>query len=64
MSTQIALECFKENIKFYCDPHKAPEKNNLYTGLYNLAEAIQRIEGQLQQIQTAMNLSKNNSTDR
>ena len=56
MSTQIALECFEENIKFYSDPSESPEKNNLYTGLYNLAEAIQRIEGQLQQIRTAINL--------
>ena len=52
MSTQTAKDCFEENINLFSDPNKTPEKHNLYTGLYSLAEAIQRIEGQLQQIQS------------
>lgn len=45
------MKCFGENIRLFGDPQIDPEKFNLYNGLSNLAEAIERLEIEVQSLQ-------------
>jgi len=48
---QVAIKCFVENCHLFADPDRDPEKFNLYTGLANLAEALEEIERKVDLIQ-------------
>jgi hypothetical protein len=47
MSIQTAINCFDENIRLYSNPQTDPATYNLYTGLYQIALAIQRLESEI-----------------
>ena len=48
--TDTAKACFLENINLFSNPQIAPEKYNLYNGLYHLTLAIERLEFLLRQV--------------
>ena len=48
-----AKECFAENFRLFgSDPVNTTEKFNLYTGLTQLAEAVESLENRLSQIES------------
>ena len=55
MQANAAKKCFGENITLFANAQTAPEKFNLYNGLYNLADAVEQIERRLTAIENAVN---------
>jgi hypothetical protein len=47
MSATDAKKCFNENLRLFANP---PEKWNLYSGLSNLASAMEDVERRLDQL--------------
>ena len=50
MSIQTAINCFDENIRLYSNTQTEPATYNLYTGLYQIALAIQQLESEVDAI--------------
>ena len=44
MTIAIAKKCSKDNLDLFASPSGEPEKVNLYTGLYNLAKGIEKLD--------------------
>lgn len=51
MSIIVAKNCFAENRNLFGDAKTQPEKFNLYSGLANLADAVQKLERTIDDIQ-------------
>jgi hypothetical protein len=54
MSIDTAKKCFDENLKFYVSQKSQPEKFNLYQGLYNIADEIEKINLRLDQLDSTL----------
>jgi len=50
MSFDNAKKCFVENINLFGNAQMEPEKFNLYNGLFNMAESLQRLEQEVHQL--------------
>lgn len=50
MSAQTAKKCFVENINLFANSQSQPEKFNLYNGLANLAQTLEKLERDLDDI--------------
>ena len=55
MNAHTAKKCFEENIALFANAQTQPEKFNLYNGLYNLADEIEKINHQIYQIGSVLN---------
>lgn len=51
MNRNFPAECFQENFLLFSDPHKTPEKYNLYKGLGHLAEMIATILSKVERLE-------------
>lgn len=49
--TNLAKQCFSENLQLFAPAKSEPEKFNLYRGLYALAEALAAIEKKLDDLE-------------
>jgi len=46
--------CFEENLRLFGNSTTEPEKFNLYTGLYKLAAAVERLQADAEQIKALL----------
>ena len=50
MNFHSAQKQFKENASLFGNPRTDPEKYNLYNGLTNIADGLNSLEGELQEV--------------